>query len=1509
MAVLSRIKLISQERFDLEDFNSLLSALRTDSKFWTKQVMSGENYVIKGFSVSGIGLNTATVEMDNATLIMGANTNDFSWFSAEDSPTDISISDGDLVDGVRNYVELKLGVENNTPIVKSFWDPSANGGLGQEFNQQIDTMVDLKVDVEVSQGGFTGSPDRIPLAIIDTDGAGIIKVILDKRPLFFRLGSNTDPDAEFSWVSQDEPVYNLTLTSVTGTFVAGETITIGGGVTATVVTGGTTSISMRLPSGVNFSSGDAVVGGAANGTLDTVLESFTGADKDVDDFREALSAVMTEIKRIKGTRFWYQTQNNSLEGISQYINSVIVGITGNARYSWSGTEFTITDDNGAPADADVIAKVRLFGRGSDIDLTRQDGSGGSSTIPVSDGEVVFLKIPASGDRAFSGNGVGDTNFQKAALADYDLSDENYWIAYREGANLYVRGYGEMQAGEEAQISDPVTAQILTFIGAVDETDSDPNYTSTNIVTQSGSLVNAISELDNATSGGLTNANQDRTMKLVRGGTWNWTLATNTLSWSADAFLQIAGLAEDVNEISAGNAVLAVDGDVAYVQAKRTAGASTLTVAVGNISSLVLTDNITIIARRVGNDILVGKSFLLKDGEYLELDGFLAELNRQLGQLKLRPHESAADKARVDASDVTLLDGNTLSRVIGDFLLNFSGAVINFTTGAILKEDDSTPLGVNFTPQTIPAGEYFWYGVSLLPGSVGADNRQLAQVQVDLADASDAVLANAPRSIMSGDIKLGNVLVQNNGGSVEINDVMRLGPGSGSGSGGAGADAEAEFKRRLDLSPFNFVSTTVFEIDKDGFVDISSTGGYSPGDRAFLFSAGGQTLVSTQSLDTDYLDDAKRPSWVELLVKWNPLGIDTGATYEVSRNGGNEWQAVTMERVGQTDTYRGIHQFADEGSLQSLFADATTDGDVEFNTTTVQAQHQSFTVVDALDLREVDVDILVTGSPVGNLKAKIVADDTGSPSTDPLDVLSFTNLISIPGISTGVQTIDFGNKVLPAGTYHVVLETDQEYKDGFTTSVDSISLRVNSAGSGAGTYNGTTWTSTNGIKFDIKGIELDLRVRITSSISDALIDSYGIFYDRTPGVTADGELGVDVFEFSGDANRTDFTLVNINNPHPDLLTCYDVFRGQTYVANEGVFRIEGQDIIFDPNFFNDPGETIRLKFVQVVGAAFDTSDANASRISTAEILISQLELNRKNYAQNAEFRFFQRQDPTVLTSVNDSDYGPDRWRILTSGTSAQVARVEDSPIQSPTRYCGQIRQEEATARQMGAVQFLESHRIWELRGKTVTFAVWVRSDSTEISQIKGHIVEWTGASDSITSDIVSSWAATPTLVANASYAGAPEIDEAIDENWKQISITVTVSQTANNLMLFLWTPNTEAQNNDLYITQAQLVSGTAILPWRGISLNYGEDLIDCERFYQIPTFGALFSGAGNNSVPVNFTTNMRAVPIFITSKASGTFSSGTTLYENIRTNGFRLTCAGGSAGALLATGSIPVEAEL
>lgn len=296
--VLTSPKLYPQERLDLEDMNTLISAGRTDSKYYVKEFLSPQNYVLKGFAVSGIGLKVATIAMTDATLIIGAGTGDFSFFSAQAGAPNITIQQADLLPASRNYIELSLSYSEDTPITKAFWDPSANGGLGAEFNQEVNTAEDVAINPVVVSGGFTGSPDRLPLAIIDTDGSGNIQIILDRRNLFHRAGLPTNIFNTFPWASNIEPGYSVTLTSESGTFVAGETVTFSGsGVTATVQTGGTTSIVIAQPSNITFAAGETLTGStsSATGTVATVLESFTGADKDIACQRDMFLALMTEI--------------------------------------------------------------------------------------------------------------------------------------------------------------------------------------------------------------------------------------------------------------------------------------------------------------------------------------------------------------------------------------------------------------------------------------------------------------------------------------------------------------------------------------------------------------------------------------------------------------------------------------------------------------------------------------------------------------------------------------------------------------------------------------------------------------------------------------------------------------------------------------------------------------------------------------------------------------------------------------------------------------------------------------------------------------------------------------------------------------------------------------------------------------------------------------------------------------------------------------------------------------
>ena len=280
------------------------------------------------------------------------------------------------------------------------------------------------------------------------------------------------------------------------------------------------------------------------------------------------------------------------------------------------------------------------------------------------------------------------------------------------------------------------------------------------------------------------ADQDRTLKLVAGGIWSWDLGTSTLTWSDNAFIQIPGLANTVNQIDAATDVLA-DGEVSSVELNRSGVGGSLTVSTTAVASLIPTADTHVFARRIGDDVIIGESFLLKDGEYLELDGALAEINRYNGQLKITSGP-VADQVTIAAPNIPLLDGETLSQDIDGSLLEIaSDIVVDFNSGAI----SGGATGVIFTPHASSSGplganEYLWYGIGLIPDATDSLNRVTALVQVTPASVGNTTQNLAPFPTITSDKKLGfvQILVDGAGTNATVTNIIRFGAGTG-GSGG------------------------------------------------------------------------------------------------------------------------------------------------------------------------------------------------------------------------------------------------------------------------------------------------------------------------------------------------------------------------------------------------------------------------------------------------------------------------------------------------------------------------------------------------------------------------------------------------------------------------------------------------------------------------------------------------------------------------------------------------------
>lgn len=535
------------------------------------------------------------------------------------------------------------------------------------------------------------------------------------------------------------------------------------------------------------------------------------------------------------------------------------------------------------------------------------------------------------------------------------------------------------------------------------------------------------------------------------------------------------------------------------------------------------------------------------------------------------------------------------------------------------------------------------------------------------------------------LPIGYVTLQNVAGVIQNiaqGEIYQFGTGAGGGGGGAG-DANAfleTLKNRLVESNYSLVTPYIAVVDEDDLLDGTSTADYSLVDSTINFTAASQTLITTQLADADeFLNTTDALSEVELMIDWVLDSIDTAATYEVSRNGGNEWQAIAMSRVGSTDVYRGNHIFEGKqtsGSLiigdtytiktfvagdvftnvgagsnssgvtfiatgttpttwtessilvnsggeavnQDLYTQATISTNFDLNATTQVSLSQPIVVASGVKrlLKRIDVDIEKTGLAVGNFYVQIVKDDAGNPSTALADILTESNAVSISSLSAGanVARVDISDIYLAAGTYHIVIRTDATYQTDFTTSAGArkISWKGNAAGSVpyARVSNAGSWSvfSTNTMGHVVKGITIDLRVRVTSSTGSVLtpvkLEGLGIFYDREPlGISTSSLKQREVFSFTGASNTSTFTLTKFV-PDPDLLKVYDVVTGQVYT--HGAFTLSGMTVVFESGQFSSP-DNVTLVFDQTVGGSFDNSDLNGLLLSSNHLGSSDSSIDR------------------------------------------------------------------------------------------------------------------------------------------------------------------------------------------------------------------------------------------------------------------------------------------------------------
>ena len=331
-----------------------------------------------------------------------------------------------------------------------------------------------------------------------------------------------------------------------------------------------------------------------------------------------------------------------------------------------------------------------------------------------------------------------------------------------------------------------------------------------------------------------------------------------------------------------------------------------------------------------------------------------------------------------------------------------------------------------------------------------------------------------------------------------------------------------------------------------------------------------------------------------LVRLNSDGTHDAAFYN-NVNGGSGFSSGMRALFVQTNqriivpTVPGVYRLATDGTQ------VEPPQDIILNTTTQQRIAQTVVIYSGSVLKTIDLYINLSGTPLGNMFVQIVRDSGGFPSTSLSDLMSESLPISIAGLVSGLNTITLPDTVSKTGTYHVVIRTDAAYKAQFTSSAgtSSIAIQVSSTDNGSTQYNGTAWSDpgTTAFKYTLKGRELNLRVKITSSAGDKQLYGTGILYDiQTSGIVG-GLKHRQVFKFNSTANPSTFALTMFR-PDPDLLGVYLVETGQVFRAP--AFTLSGNTVVFPANSFNNGGVPADLTLVmdQTNGTSFDNSDMNA-----------------------------------------------------------------------------------------------------------------------------------------------------------------------------------------------------------------------------------------------------------------------------------------------------------------------------
>ena len=283
MAILQRVALYPGLRLDIPDARAIQGQELNDWKYFLSGVFANTSYIVQGFEISNYsniflvpGFN---VRLDTAAVLhMEATTQAAGFYITNNQEPDSVIT---LSASATNYIEVDFKMVSGTPDIRSFWDSGANGGEGGEYTDTVDTVLNIELVVTANIAGFTAG--KMPLYKVITNGSGVVTQLTDCRNMLFRLGSGGNTPNPFN--------------------------------------------SYSFPS-LPDASHSRQEGASTVLTATSSNAPFQGGDKNFKNLKHWMDAVMTIIREIKNTPFWYSPSGGGSSISSAFQNAALTVLLG-----------------------------------------------------------------------------------------------------------------------------------------------------------------------------------------------------------------------------------------------------------------------------------------------------------------------------------------------------------------------------------------------------------------------------------------------------------------------------------------------------------------------------------------------------------------------------------------------------------------------------------------------------------------------------------------------------------------------------------------------------------------------------------------------------------------------------------------------------------------------------------------------------------------------------------------------------------------------------------------------------------------------------------------------------------------------------------------------------------------------------------------------------------------------------------------------------------------------------